>query len=101
MNKRITPLIDQATKNLRVKQIWDKASMTWDMHWEKLAEQAEGKGINVVPYIVTGSGLYLMPEFNRYEFAKLIVQECAVFLKDNLDDHFAAEQLVEHFGVKE
>ena len=24
----------------------------------------------------------------------------ADFLKDTLDDHFAAEQLVEHFGVK-
>jgi hypothetical protein len=29
------------------------------------------------------------------------VKECADFLKDTLDDHFAAEQLVEHFGVEE
>jgi hypothetical protein len=29
---------------------------------------------------------------------KLVVQECADFLKDTLDDHFAAEQLKEHFG---
>jgi hypothetical protein len=35
------------------------------------------------------------------EFAKLIVMECSNFLKDTLDDHFAAEQLEEHFGVKE
>ena len=35
------------------------------------------------------------------EFAELIVRECADFLKDTLDDHFAAEQLEEHFGVKE
>jgi hypothetical protein len=34
-------------------------------------------------------------------FAELIIRECSVFLKDTLDDHFAAEQLVEHFGVKE
>ncbi len=35
------------------------------------------------------------------EFAELIVQECSNFLKDTLDDHFAAEQLEEHFGVEE
>lgn len=32
-------------------------------------------------------------------FALLIVRECADFLKDTMDDHFAAEQLIEHFGV--
>ena len=37
----------------------------------------------------------------QQKFAELIVQECSNFLKDTLDDHFAAEQLVEHFGVKE
>ena len=35
------------------------------------------------------------------KFAELIVRECADFLKDNLDDHFAAEQLEEHFGVEQ
>ena len=35
------------------------------------------------------------------KFAESIVKECADFLKDKLDDHFAAEQLVEHFGVEE
>jgi hypothetical protein len=35
------------------------------------------------------------------KFAELIVRECADFLKDTLDDHFAAEQLEEHFGVEE
>ena len=35
------------------------------------------------------------------KFAELIVKECADFLKDTLDDHFAAEQLEEHFGVEE
>ena len=35
------------------------------------------------------------------KFAELIVKECSNFLKDTLDDHFAAEQLEEHFGVKE
>jgi hypothetical protein len=34
-------------------------------------------------------------------FAELIVRECSDFLKDTLDDHFAAEQLEEHFGVEE
>jgi hypothetical protein len=39
--------------------------------------------------------------FDEQKFAELIVKECADFLKDTLDDHFAAEQLVEHFGVEE
>ena len=34
------------------------------------------------------------------KFAELIVRECSNFLKDTLDDHFAAEQLEEHFGVE-
>jgi hypothetical protein len=34
------------------------------------------------------------------KFAELIVAECADFLRDTLDDHFAAEQLEEHFGVE-
>jgi hypothetical protein len=28
------------------------------------------------------------------------IQECANFLADSLDDHFASEQLREHFGVE-
>ena len=39
-------------------------------------------------------------QFNQ-KFAELIVAECSNFLKDTLDDHFAAEQLEEHFGVEE
>lgn len=39
--------------------------------------------------------------FDPKKFAELIVQECSNFLKDTLDDHFAAEQLEEHFGVEE
>lgn len=35
------------------------------------------------------------------KFALLIVKECADFLKDKLDDHFAAEQLEEHFEIEE
>jgi hypothetical protein len=35
------------------------------------------------------------------KFAELIVRECTNFLKDTMDDHFAAEQLEEHFGVTE
>jgi len=36
---------------------------------------------------------------NPEKFAQLIVAECAGFLRDELDDHFAAEQLEEYFGV--
>ena len=39
--------------------------------------------------------------FSQEKFAELIVRECSDFLKDTLDDHFAAEQLEEHFGVEE
>jgi hypothetical protein len=39
--------------------------------------------------------------FDKQKFAELIVRECSDFLKDTLDDHFAAEQLEEHFGVEE
>ena len=35
------------------------------------------------------------------KFAELVVLECSQFLKDTLDDHFAAEQIEEHFGVHE
>jgi hypothetical protein len=38
---------------------------------------------------------------NAEKFAELIVKECTNFLKDTMDDHFAAEQLEEHFGVEE
>ena len=43
-------------------------------------------------------GIYL--DFDKEKFALLVVQECADFLKDKLDDHFAAEQLEEYFGVE-
>ena len=39
--------------------------------------------------------------FDKEKFAELIVKECTNFLKDTMDDHFAAEQLEVHFGVKE
>ena len=38
---------------------------------------------------------------NAGKFAELIIKECTNFLKDTMDDHFAAEQLEEHFGVEE
>lgn len=47
------------------------------------------------PVNCTGSNV---PLFDK--FAELIVAECAGFLRDTLDDHFAAEQLEEHFGVE-
>jgi hypothetical protein len=46
-----------------------------------------------------GVGHWDMPECKK--FAELIVRECTNFLKDTMDDHFAAEQLEEHFGVEE
>jgi hypothetical protein len=60
---------------------------------ERIKLLAEQAGFN--PYNYQGSNLALFEKF-----AELIVQECAGFLRDTLDDHFAAEQLVEHFGVE-
>lgn len=46
---------------------------------------------------------YAAPELagRAQKLAELIVKECTGFLKDGLDDHFAAEQLEEHFGVEQ
>jgi len=35
------------------------------------------------------------------KFAELLIKECTDFLRDKLDDHFAAEQLEEHFGIEQ
>ena len=63
---------------------------------EKLFEQAleEFKAENKYATIIVPNPL-------KEKFAELIVRECSNFLKDTLDDHFAAEQLIEHFGVEE
>lgn len=37
--------------------------------------------------------------FDEDKFAKLIIKECATFLRLVLDNSFAAEQLVEHFEI--
>ena len=66
----------------------------------QLAEQAGIKLPNNVAEGVNGPGVVSEQE-RLAKFAELIVQECADFLKDTLDDHFAAEQLEEHFGVEE
>ncbi len=47
-----------------------------------------------------GNGGYV-DQVDVEKLAELIVRECSNFLKDTLDDHFAAEQLEEHFGVEE
>ena len=53
----------------------------------------------VDPYALEGE--FGPGRLNEKKFAELIVKECSNFLKDTLDDHFAAEQLEEHFGVEE
>jgi hypothetical protein len=44
-----------------------------------------------------GLGASLVGNDAIERFAQLIVSECCDFLKDTLDDQFAAEQLAEHF----
>jgi hypothetical protein len=48
---------------------------------------------------VNKEGEIIEPSEGLEKFAQLIVAECVAFLRDELDDHFAAEQLEEHFGV--
>jgi hypothetical protein len=62
---------------------------------ERILELAD-KAVEDMP-----SGPWNIPDEFCKKFAELIVRECADFLKDTLDDHFAAEQLEEHFGVEE
>lgn len=64
---------------------------------EQLAELATDIVEMVGPQGYTSS----YAKFDREMFALLIVRECADFLKDTMDDHFAAEQLLELFGVDE
>ncbi len=61
---------------------------------ERIRELMEEAGI--YDFVVESMGIN--EELNK--FAQLIVAECAGFLRDELDDHFAAEQLEEHFGVE-
>jgi hypothetical protein len=63
---------------------------------ERIRELAEQAGFNHM-----GIGLIIGIEEYHQKFALLIVKECTNFLKDTMDDHFAAEQLEEHFGVEE
>ena len=65
----------------------------------KIKELAGQSLDKVVPYTwtnLTYDELWALQEY----FGKLIVKECSSFLKDTLDDHFAAEQLEEHFRVE-
>ena len=70
---------------------------------KEIAEQAV-KDVDVVhednPFNEELAKMYI-PNVFIERFAELIVKECSNFLKDTLDDHFAAEQLEEHFGVEE
>lgn len=62
---------------------------------ERINELAEHCTVS----FVDGRGVELN-EIDVEKFAELIIKECTDFLKDVLDDHFAAEQLEEHFGTK-
>lgn len=37
--------------------------------------------------------------FSEDRFAQMIIKECASFLRDSLDNHFAAEQLESYFDI--
>ena len=72
------------------------------MNSQQLKDLAEQAGLSYMPSNSPDmADLYKGADFELEKFVELIVKECSNFLKDTLDDHFAAEQLVEHFGVKE
>ena len=64
---------------------------------DQIKELAEQAG----EWYMANSKEFPSPREWNEKFAELIVAECAGFLRDTLDDHFAAEQLEEHFGVEE
>ena len=88
MNERIRELAEQASNEYlsEMEPVTDTLSTA---KRNELAQKAKQAGIGIIPH-----------GFSE-KFAELIVRECADFLKDKLDDHFAAEQLEEHFGVEE
>jgi hypothetical protein len=61
---------------------------------ERIKELAKQAGMYIVDDEYSSGGRF------AEKFSQLIVQECSNFLKDILDDHFAAEQLEDHFGVE-
>lgn len=69
---------------------------------ERIRELAEQAGITTnLDTDFFGKDPNKWVDYFAEKFAELIVRECSNFLKDTLDDHFAAEQLEEHFGVEE
>jgi len=63
---------------------------------ERIEELAEQAG----EWYMANSKEFPSPREWNEKFAELIIAECAGFLRDTLDDHFAAEQLEQHFGVE-
>ena len=75
--------------------------MSMNERIKELAEQAKKHALDAMIKITDREqALKVYSESYDTKFAELIVRECADFLKDKLDDHFAAEQLEEHFGVE-
>jgi hypothetical protein len=66
---------------------------------ERIKELAEQAGIE--EWWDSGNECREVLQEHLEKLAESIVKECSNFLKDTLDDHFAAEQLEEHFGVEE
>ena len=68
---------------------------------ERIKELMKQAGLSYLYDYDTDGHAMICNEKDIKRFAELIVRECGNFLKDTLDDHFAAEQLEEHFGVEE
>ena len=65
---------------------------------ERIRELAEQAGLKIPADAEYNGHIY---RHALEKFAASIVRECVGFLRDTLDDHFAAEQLEEHFEVEE
>ena len=66
---------------------------------QRIKELAEQAGIE--EWWDSGNECREVLQEHLEKLAELIIRECSNFLKDTLDDDFAAEQLEEHFGVEE
>ena len=74
--------------NQRIKELAEQSgAMFFDRHTDYFGDEY--------------SAGVLTDRIDLQKFSELLIKECSSFLKDTLDDHFAAEQLEEHFEVEE
>ncbi len=82
--------------NERIKELWNEAAeSTVNDSWESQTKFIE-RFAELLEKEFFSQG-YIA---GKSDGVQETVRDCANFLMDTLDDHFAAEQLQEHFGVE-